>query len=639
MGQRKYSFHKDRPFVGVDGEGGDIGERHEYLLLRAGDRVLETGEPLTGLECLDFLAKLPPLQEYVSYYFDYDVTMMLRDLPEHVIRHLLDREGRVWSDRMPPAPVRWRGYEFDYLPHKEFRVRRQPLQRGDKPLWVIINDVGTFFQCSFLKALDRWGIGTKKQLADIERGKKGRNAYKAITPETRRYNKLEIELLETLMTQFRRICQEVGYVPRVWQGPGNMASAMLNYHGLPRTEDIHAVPDRVWQYAQNAYYGGRFETTAVGPVTGPVYQYDINSAYPYACTLLPCLDHSTWHHAVTLRGLGVYKIRFFHPSTKDALYSFPVRRKDGSIFYPRMGSGWYWYPEIQSAIANGCKVTVVDGWTVSKGCDCWPFGWVEDVYAERVRIGKSGKGMVLKLGLNSLYGKQAQSVGRAQYANPVYAGLITAITRGMLAEAYGQNINATVMLATDGIFTTEPLNLECGKGLGQWDLDIHESGMFVVQPGLYFAGDKQPKTRGVPLAKVLEKEHEFRSAWDESLWAHEVPRYSPGGNQYTTLPYPQVDISVRNFVGLRLAMARNKPETAGEWQEVTKAISFGWYKKRRPNKVTHDGRSLRTWPHAGDRGLVTVPYDRNIGGNLLRDLTKLEFDDQPEWAEQIKVRD
>lgn len=638
MGERKYSFHKDRPFVGVDGEGGDIGDRHEYLLLRAGERVLETGEPLHALECLEFLAKLPPLQEYVSYYFDYDVTMMLRDLPPEVITYLLDREGRIWSENMPPTPVTWRGYQFDYLPHKEFRVRRQPLQRGDKPLWVIINDVGTFFQCAFLKALERWGIGTKKQLADIGKGKSGRNAFKDITPETRRYNKLEIELLETLMTQFRRICQEVGYVPRIWQGPGNMATAMLNYHGLPRTKDIQAVPDRVWQYAQNAYYGGRFETTAVGPVDGPIYQYDINSAYPYACTLLPCLDHSIWKHTLTLRGMGVYKIRFFHKSASQQLYSFPIRRKNGSIFYPRMGSGWYWYPEIESAIANGCQVTVVDGWTCNKNCDCWSFGWVEDVYAERVRIGKSGKGMVLKLGLNSLYGKQAQSVGKAQYANPVYAGLITAITRGMLASAYGQNINSTIMLATDGIFTTAPLNLPCGTGLGEWEFDEHLS-MWVVQPGLYFAGSKQPKTRGVPLAKVMEKQDEFRQAWWDSDWSGPVPRYSPGQNKYSGLPFPFVTLDVRNFIGLRLAMARNKPETAGMWQATTKDVSYDWRNKRRPNKVTHDSHALRTWPYEGDRGLVTVPYDKSIGGNTLRDLDRLEFADQPEWAEQLKERD
>ena len=56
--RRKYvetERHRIRllPFAGVDGEGGDIDTgRQEYLLLRAGEHVLETGQPLTPMECL-----------------------------------------------------------------------------------------------------------------------------------------------------------------------------------------------------------------------------------------------------------------------------------------------------------------------------------------------------------------------------------------------------------------------------------------------------------------------------------------------------------------------------------------------------------------------------------------------------------
>jgi hypothetical protein len=602
-----------RVFVGVDGEGGDIDGHHEYLLLRAGNQVLETGHPLTAEECLGFLADLNPNADYVAYFFDYDVTMMLRSLPEHTIRSLLDRESRVRHPNMPPRPVSV-GYGFlvDYLAHKEFRVRRI-LPGGRLTPWVVISDVGTFFQCSFLTAITKWGVGTDANRGDIARGKEGRATFGALTDETRRYNLLEIELLEDLMAQFRQTCIAVGYIPRMWQGPGNMATAMLRTHKLPTTTE-YTIPDGVWQFAQNAYYGGRFETTAVGPVTGPVYQYDINSAYPWACTVLPCLAHASWHHTSVPRGMGVYQIRFTH-SRRQNLHHFPMRRPDGSIHYPRMGKGWYWWAEIEAARQAGADVTFLEGWYLSPGCSHRPFSWVNDVYLRRLALGKSDKGMVLKLGLNSLYGKQAQSIGAAPYANPIYAGLITALTRAKLISAYSHDPNSVVMLATDGLFTLSSLPLLSSEELGGWDLVTHDDGMFIIQPGLYFAGTEKPKTRGVPMGKVFEQRADFERAWAES-----------GGKG-------SVELHLKNFIGLRLAYARNKPATAGEWLPGVKEVSFDWKTKRRPRVVRHDGRAARTFPYEGSPIDVTVPYGKVIGGNLLRDVERLEWDDKPDWAD------
>lgn len=82
---RRKDRHRDRrnpqlrkPFCGVDGEGGNFPSGHEYMLLRAGEFALETGKPLTSIECLGFLADLPKDRIYVAYFFDYDVTMIDR---------------------------------------------------------------------------------------------------------------------------------------------------------------------------------------------------------------------------------------------------------------------------------------------------------------------------------------------------------------------------------------------------------------------------------------------------------------------------------------------------------------------------------------------------------------------------------
>lgn len=635
--------HVHRNFIGADGEGGDIADRHEYLLLRVGHEVLETGTPLTPADTLPFLASLPPFHEYVSFFFDYDVTMICRDLPEERVRRLLNRDGRTPAPDSPRAglpalPVDVGDYQIDYLPHKEFRVRHRP-RIGSRPEgWVVINDVGSFFQCSFVTALRRWGIGDEGTLAAIEKGKGARASFGEMTQETREYNALEIELLEDLMTQFRQVCVDIGYVPRLWQGPGNLAKTMLAKHDVPRTKELPVIPDGVWQMAQAAYYGGRFERTAVGPIKGPVDQWDINAAYPYACTLLPCLVHAKWSSRHQPRGRNYVAQGWFSHPAGFMLNHFPIRRKDGSVHYPRYGKGWYWSVEIQAAVRAGATFTPVKCWEWEVTCDCKPFDWLIDVYLRRLELGKTGKGMVLKLGTNSIYGVQAQSIGAAPFANPIYAGLITAITRATLIDTYSLAPDACFMLATDGLFMGTDLSLTPSTSLGGWDLITHSDGMFIIQPGLYFAGEAKPKTRGVPMGKVFERRTDFELAWANSWWA-KGERLKPGTTVHTRPQVPSVDVHLRNFIGLRLAYARGKPETAGMWVDAPKNVSFDWAPKRRPMAMTHDHWGARVFPHDGAPGLATVPYSRNIGGNLTRDLDRLLYDDGPEWADDLRGLD
>jgi hypothetical protein len=58
-------------------------------------------------------------------------------------------------------------------------------------------------------------------------------------------------------------------------------------------------------------------------------------------------------------------------------------------------------------IGAGC----VEAWIYETECDCQPFARMPEFCRERVKIGKEGAGIVLKLGSNSVYGKLAQSVG------------------------------------------------------------------------------------------------------------------------------------------------------------------------------------------------------------------------------------
>lgn len=608
---RQIAAKEARPFIGVDGEGGNVpepgalfGTVHEYLLLRAGEQVLETGMPLTWSECLGFLADLDPNPTYVSYYFDYDVTMMLKSAPLPALRRLFGPRQKFFTAE------RIGEFEVSYTPHKEFKVRRH----GRKQ-FVTVSDVGPFFQCSFVKALTDWNIGTPEQRDRIFADKARRSEFTEMTDAERVYNREEVLLLVELMEEFADACYTSGYVPSRWQGPGWIATAVMRAHDVPRSKDLGVCSNRLLMaLANEAYYGGRFEITCVGPIPGPVYEYDINSAYPHAmASVLPCLRHGSWVKVAGRPGpghLGFGQVSFDHPEGVN-LCNLPIRTKEGGLTFPRRASGVYWSIELNAAERAGTVIQSTGTWYIyrqGKTCTCTPFSFVRDLYAERKRIGKNGRGRILKLALNSLYGKMAQSIGMPAYSNPIYASLITANTRAMIIDAYRSDPGSVVAIATDAVYTRAPLALECGEELGQWEETVLGAGMFNVMPGMYYSGGKAGATRGVPLPAFQAQEQEFAAAFEDLKAGRPRKVLIPG----------------TGFITIRQALAWNKPQLAGRWLPNPKEISFGWESKRDPGWAQDRGGVLWTRPQAGSEGLVSVPYNRCIGG----------WADEREWSRE-----
>ena len=598
-------------FRGVDGEGGNVPDadtlfpaefpRHQYLSLRVGPNLLETGHPLDYRECLDFLANQPARFIYVAYFFDYDVTMIIRTFPVERARRLINRHLRTTKEGNI-LPLDIGDFEVDYLPHKEFKVRR----KGSK-YWVVINDVGQFFQASFHKTLTRWNVGTEQERAFILKGKSMRADFAELTDEVRAYNALECLLLEQLMTEFRTVCWETGYVPKKWQGPGHLASAMLDYHGVPKRDDIPILKNKTfYSLAMAGYYGGRFETTASGLIRQPVYQYDINGAYVHMLRTLPCLTHRTWRrvHNRPDTGLWFGKISFTHTSNRN-LYNLPFRLANGNIRYPREGNGVYWSIEIEAAERAGTTIQFKSGYVLESHCKCRWFDFVDDYYQRRLALGKTNKGYVLKLAGNSIYGKLAQSIGYAPWANPVWAGIITAGCRALLIDAYSQTddaLSGCLMLATDGIFSLTPLDLPISKELGEWEETIHPDGMFIIQPGIYFTND-EPKTRGVEQVRIAQMRQIFEAEWERY-------KHNPKGLHFS------VKVPVDNFITAKQALARNKWQLAGTWEKTEREISFYWGIKRKAGIAFWRDGMLRTVPYEGDPDAMSIPYSRVIGGNM-----------------------
>lgn len=659
------------PFRGIDGEGG--GEQgtthpgyHAYFLLRTADGRLsprDGSHRIVTMDALRFIASLPLGFTYVGYFFDYDVTKILEDVPFAKLERLMNRKSRERRDGRGIFPVSYGPYEFDYLPRKEFKVREV-----GKP-WRIINDVGPFFQCKFVEALEQWSIGTPEELDIVRAGKALRgNFLVSELEEIERYCVMEIRLLEQLMEKFREACTDVGLRPAKWQGPGQLAKALMAKNGVPRSKDVPLLND--WGYedlltfGRNAYYGGRPELAAIGPVNRPVYQWDINSAYPAAMMDVPCLMHGGWEKEEYVNGMPADRIRgdfalvygtFTRKNnvlvsestskTRVPLWNgLPFRKKDGTICYPGSGTGWYWDFEIRSAIHQ--TFTAYSAWVYNRQCECRPLAWILGEYEKRLALGKDGAGLTLKLAINSVYGICVQSIGRPEYANPIWGSFITAHCRTRIQEFIHSSPSCregacgvdVLMVATDSVATwRDRTDLTESKELGGWSREVHPRGMFLVQPGLYYGSSgKRAKTRGVPLAVMEQKEDEFRTAFARML-------------KTKCLSDGDVRVPQRMFVGIRYAIHRRNNKLLGQWIDLGsesdladgggKVIRFDWTTKREAYPVLAPNASrsyLETFPIIGAADDITTPYAKDIGGIISREEERLAVSDQPDWVQWIE---
>lgn len=649
------------PFAGVDGEGGNIwgphrvGERpagHYYYLLRIGDRELfnEDGSPLDTEQCLGFIADAPKDKTYVAFFFTYDVTKILADLTIERAKSLYNPKPFTNKDGKMGFPwIDWRQFQLTVRDGKMFGVRR----RGTKQ-WTIINDVGSFFQSSFVKALETW-LGrhdseTDEYIIDdpktrwivdaIAAGKNDRNDFGELTQSTRDYCRLECEQLAKLMETFRDHCDALGLRPSAWQGPGYLVTAAMKLNNFPRNESYaENVPKRVWDMAQAAYYGGRFEPPIIGRIDRPVHQYDINSAYAASYRRLPCLQHGRWHridkHASKYPEWTIMHVKFRHEHTHNIM-GLPVRNKKGQISFPERGQGYYWLNELNSE-SRRCHIDVIEAYGFFGNCACTPFAWIDELYNKRMEVGKkSGLGGVLKIVLASVYGKLCQSVGNPVHSNPIWASMITSMVRTQLRDAalsLGNGGADVIMLATDGLFCLEERpELVVGKKIGEWEHDVHD-GIFVIQSGLYFLPGQKIKSRGIPKGNIQKRRDRIISEWDD-YYGRIRHRLLPQRE-----PMPRIPISQRRFISLTQAIAWGDITRAGQWPTDDRYLSFDFSSKREFSGVRNlfiDG-AIRTIPHRGSTRAENAPYKQSIGG-LSNNGTeeessiKNEFDEgQPDW--------
>lgn len=493
-------------FLGVDGES----IRDRYVLFGAGEVSLWDRRGLDLTKVLDWLSTIKRERDtkLVAFSFHYDVGMMVRDYDDKSILRMMKSE-----------PVKFGDWSVRYFPRRILRA----VKSGAR---VEIFDVWGFFQCSFEEALRRQGLPVPRI---VKWGKKHRAEF--TFREAKRiesYNGAECLGLAAMCQELANGMRSQGISIRSWHGPGALADSVMKKAHL--REEMRRPNLGMKDLFARAYFGGRIETLKIGTLQS-VDVYDINSAYPEATTQLWDQTKGKWKQVHAYTGKE-YPVSLWHlewilpPETYVG--PLPYRRPDGRIYFPRRGRGWYWWPEASLAMRLHPQVHVLEGYVWTGPQSTRLDSVVRDLYRRRLQLRAQKREVeahVLKLSMNSLYGKMAQTIGRAPWQAPAWAGYVTSYARAKLRETvigYEQDV---VAFATDGVFLRGGAYLPVGLGdeLGRWKLERGYSGL-VLGAGLYHLENPSIVVKGKP--KVKEGERGGRLPWKQVLHGLNVNGYA-----------------------------------------------------------------------------------------------------------------
>jgi hypothetical protein len=649
---------------------GSLHEGERFRVNKPGSRELQDSHyhaadtaPNHGLptiQCLDFLLSLPRHKSdlITSFSFTYDVTKILQDLPF----------AALW-EFAHLGVTSWNGYLIGGIPRKYLEI-----WQGGKH--VKIWDTFAYYQMSFAKALDSspelFDSKQRKVIDYIARMKKERaNFDRMPDDEIKEYCFSECEYHSIMFRDLAKHAEEMGLKPDRWSGPGAMAEA---FYGTIRLRDY--MPDgRHDTYlaglpvdvAIQSYYGGRFETDLIG-LAGDLIEDDIQSAYPAVAVELPCLKHGRFIRASKYVP-GRWGFYYVGSRTSGPWAPFPFRAGSdkesrswlngaakGSIAYVHGGRRWVTAHEVAIAVKyfGEDAIPVFSGWIFEPGCNHKPFANVLKLYLRR-KIGNvscpqciispkhfcpehpppsAGLSKIIKLIINSVYGKLAQAIGwkllaasmfgadsPESYAPPryqcyIWAAWITGGTRARVLEAAmlggreqdcpecftGEFSRACTehssvrSIATDGILTSKdiPELKVTDWELGTWERTPRPDA-WLGMPGIYafrdtgkpdscakcktagiacpdHASDKKFKRRGLD-AKYFPAEH-LRSTWERGEW-RVYGAGEPDCHDCRKLMHGCPEHPVRAFMPLKLALTRvNALDVLGEWLPMEKRVSF-----------------------------------------------------------------
>lgn len=607
------------------------------VLLIAGSHVLQArpGEALRTRHVLRFLVTQLNTRRGRPVIFagTYDLNVWLWEWPRELVA------------RLASGPVRRGAWRVEWIPRHHVTIswlRPRPGDPRRRRQTVTIWDVWGFYQSSLVAAAKDWQVPVPEEVVLGKQQRAQLGDWSA--PAVAAYAQREANVLATLMNGLRDAFHSVGLQPSRWGGPGSVAGEWLA--GLRIDAALRDLaPDEVHAAAACAYFGGRVDLAAWGALAGPLYQYDLNSAYPDAARTCPDLSRARWRYGageppdwppdhfalVHVRWRVTAEYRRLGP-TRPVWRPLPWRTRSGRILWPSEGAGWYWWPEVAAAREWKHAEIEIDAWWAPRGRLALPLlEPISALAAARLQLKAAGHpgAKAAKLVLNSLYGKFAQrrtrrpfDVAPPRFRSWLWAGWITALTRARLSHELAGHGSVVVSALTDSLLARRPLPLQPGDGLGQWSLREWAHG---VQLGAGVSrleaddGTRQEKVRGFGSAAQLDFA-EIAARWQAAAgpeWAAiRVGRLHVAEALEThTEVYP---VSV--FIGATLA--EHAPQQYGPWWRqfvtVLRRLEPVWLvgtTKRLGSPTPYLAvRERSQTPEVREEDRESAPYDEALAG-------------------------
>ena len=501
-------------FIAFDSEGKTFldGTHRLTLLMNSNDEYIENAEGLSTKDCIDFLCKTANnVINGVNIFFasNYDWNMFFKDLS----RESLEKIHKM--DDLNYAPfIHELGMCVAYVPGK-FCTLYIPKQ-SDQYRFTFY-DIFSFFGTSFINVCESLLGENYPHKKLIEEGKKQRSSgFESV--DTKKYCQAELKNMVLIIKKLEKQIEKVlGVSLRDYHGSGALGNAILRFNKTNKSfpdEDFLLTPLR------HSFSAGRIELIRPGYHEN-VYKYDINSAYPAAMIKLPKSAIWTKKRFDIKEKIDAWSIYNLEWTADDDFINhiqpFHHRNVNHLISYAPYTTGWYTGFEVIQALRLGYgKIKFYDDYYK---LNILPYGdstlqdHIQHMYKQRAEYKAAGKKVeqkVIKLGLNSLYGKFCQQLGiktlgniivkKPMFFNLTYATFITGITRATILKTIIDNgmhlDNSAIAIETDCIFSTRKLeNIKLSTDLGDFG-EEYANSMHYLMSGIYLKDD-MPHFRGI----------------------------------------------------------------------------------------------------------------------------------------------
>lgn len=458
---------------------------------------------------------------FVVYNLKYDSGALLQRLPRKALNELRESQECEWN-----------GYKFKTIGYKCLTIRR-----GKHAIHIY--DMYGFFLTSLEKAAQTF-LGRGK--LDIETKTFTRTYVRQNWDRISNYCVQDAALVRDLALKLITYFEDFGVFPQKLYSTAYVSWTYFRTHCPYIHVKRYWDHDRdVLRFAVAAYNGGKFEVTRKG--RGSFYEYDIVSAYPYEISNLVDIRKARVVRDARYRARAAYSLYDITTNLPFNLNSPVVVKSRNLCTFPVgiinrvVTKGEYEY-----LIAHGADVKINKAVHLIVENPTFPYREeILKLMEQKNRYKRESDVMryhTVKIFLNSLYGKMAQLIedrGKLKAGaawNPIYAGEVTARCRLRVTEMQ-QKYKSIVAVHTDSIISTQPLDIEMGSELGEWEFSKSGEGV-ILGTGIYQIGEKS-RFRGYPtkkpLLELMPKQGKTMSAnriaaisWRETVFRNESLR-------------------------------------------------------------------------------------------------------------------